>query len=381
MNYFHISNLTIWILTIVIHLNMVSVISELVPIQKSDPREWQDNGAEANFLVFNSIYAVSIDEELLTVSGYSTGKCDQFEPSRKLIAADLPYPNKCPGIIHFCWFKAESERRQAAAKKKADLDCKFGCTNDGYNALIQASIDYNYVGNNCSCLCERYYNYKNNPRGDLIDSICYDPVSVDDGYVATGVRFKKHSNIVYLELQQGILSAGQIDPNTLKWTTANNCNLTKKVISDFRSNNLYESHDVILEDMTLPENAVVTGVTLGKSLRGRIINDDGDFNDDMDEIVKSSQCDESTTDFLQTYSNLPSTSLIGRNTELSKSCEHRIVFISTGASSDYMQHVVPYVDLQEIVTDQKSPEPLRGIGWYYRGYPGYGGYLALKIFK
>ncbi|XP_057319079.1 uncharacterized protein LOC130663693 [Microplitis mediator] len=134
--------------------------------------------------------------------------------------------------------------------------------------------------------------------------------------------------------------------------------------------------------MTLPENAVVTGVTLGQSLRGRTIDDNGDFNDNMDEIVKSSQCHGSTTDLVHGHSNLqPSTSLIGKNNELSKSCEHKIVFGGTAESSDQIQHVVPFVDLQAIVTDQNSPQPIRGIGWYYRGHPGYGGYLAVKIFK
>lgn len=103
------------------------------------------------------------------------------------------------------------------------------------------------------------------------------------------MRFKRHSNIVYLELQQGILSAGRIDPNTLMWKSSDNCSSAEKVVYNRRkyptssptsasggtSNydsfdmfmrtiflplfKLYRDPAVILEDMTLPESAVVTG--------------------------------------------------------------------------------------------------------------------------
>lgn len=76
---------------------------------------------------------------------------------------------------------------------------------------------------------------------------------------------------------------------------------------------------------------------------------------------------------------MSSTSLIGKNVELSKSCKHHITFGGTSEKYDNIQHIVPYVDMQEIVTD--PPEPINGIGWYYRGLPGYGGFLALRIFK
>ncbi|XP_057333437.1 uncharacterized protein LOC130672740 isoform X2 [Microplitis mediator] len=387
MNYFHLSNFTIWILIIVIHLNMVSVKLELVPIQKGDPSEWREYGAEANFLVFNSIYTISINEELLNGNRFCSGQCDNINPwNHQWAAYYFSYPNTCRGYIHYCWFKAKTEKRQKLEAELADLRSVMRTPGYQYsqNYIIKKQQEIqnrlSYAGNDCYCLCERHDNHPNNPRGDLIDSICYDPVSVDDGYVATGVRFKRHGNIVYLELQQGILSGGRIDPNSLKWKSSDQCSSSKKVVYNWSSS--YTGLEIILEDMTLPENAVVTGVALGQSLRGRMINDDGNFDDHMDEIVKSSQCDGSPTDLVHGHSDLlPSTSLIGKNYELSTSCQHKIIFGGTAASSDHVQHIVPFVDLQAVVTDQNSPQPIRGIGWYYRSHPGYGGYLALKVFK
>ncbi|XP_057333440.1 uncharacterized protein LOC130672743 [Microplitis mediator] len=368
---------------------MLSVTSKLASIQKSDPIIWREYGKRANYAKFNNIYAISINEELLRGDRYSSGRCDNINPwNRQWAAYHLSYPNTCRGSIQSCWLKAKTKKRKAIEERLANTKTTMYAT---YNFHMyqylrdikhQEQIILDHTGNDCYCLCERHYNYKNNPRGDLLDSICYDPVSVDDGYVATGARFKRHDNVMYLELRQGILSEGRIDPDTLMWKISDRCNLTKKVVYNFRNDGTYDGLEIILEDMILPENAVVTGVTLGQSLHGRYINDSGYFDNDKSEVVKKSQCRGSTTDLVHGHSDLlPSTSLIGINNELSKSCEHKIVFGGTAAKSNNVQHVVPYVDLQEIVTDQNSPEPLRGIGWYYRSHPGYGGYLALKIFK
>ncbi|XP_057325354.1 uncharacterized protein LOC130667639 [Microplitis mediator] len=205
------------------------------------------------------------------------------------------------------------------------------------------------------------------------------------------------------------------------WKISENCNSAKKVVQEWRSNNTHVGLEIMLVDMTLPENTVVTGVTFGKSLRGRYLNDDYELDDNVDEIVKDIQCPNNSNvtspknwgtwakmygavsdillgpkrdrDMRAALSRVPDlvkncgssllpTSLIGTNTELSKSCENKIRFCASDeGTTGFFQHTVPYIDLQEIVTDQNAPEPLRGIGWYYRGHPGYGGYLALKIFK
>ncbi|XP_057334808.1 uncharacterized protein LOC130673691 [Microplitis mediator] len=390
MNYLYISSITIWMFTIIIQLNVSSVTSKLVPKYKGDPIEWRENGAEANFAQFNSLYAISINEALVDYFGLPSGKCD-VSPDLldKDSARNLTYPNQCAGSLRSCWFEKESEQR-----KKAEADYKKSkisyCTNSPAGSCFRKKGEYtdyyrgilDSTGNICKCLCERDDNSNSkNERGELLDSICFDPVSVDDGYVATGARFKRHGNVMYLELQQGILSQGKIDPTTLKWTTSNNCNLKKKVIDNVRYDGTYDGLNIILDDLTLTENAVITGVTLGDSLRGRYVDDDGNINENESEITQKSQCHGSATDLVHRGLDLlPSTALIGKNYDRGEPCSCKIIFSGTKESSDNIQHVVPFVDIQEVVTDQNSPQPIYGIGWYYRGYPGYGGYLALKIF-
>ncbi|XP_057334776.1 uncharacterized protein LOC130673671 [Microplitis mediator] len=396
MNYFYTSSITIWMLVAIINLNVSSVISKLVPIQKSDPREWRENGAEANFAQFNHMYEISINEELLNSAKYSTGKCNAIDSIGQKSAQNLPYPNQCVGSFFSCRLERETEERK---KAEADYinsfttqcvvsDVSFCFRTSSKNTERYKNI-LQHTGNICKCLCERNdISNPGNERGKLLNSICFDPVSVDNGYVATGARFKRHGNIIYLELQQGILSQGRIDPVTLKWTTSNTCSLKQKVVKRFKlyyvETRLLSHLPIALEDLTLSENAVVTGVKLGDSLRGRYVDDDGNINKNEPEILKETRCRASSSIFdlfRPTIDLLPSTALIGNdNYERSTSCEYKILFDLTKESSDNKQHIVPFVDLQEVVTDQNSPQPIHGIGWYYRGFPGYGGYLALKIF-
>ncbi|KAG8034658.1 hypothetical protein G9C98_007734 [Cotesia typhae] len=75
---------------------------------------------------------------------------------------------------------------------------------------------------------------------------------------------------------------------------------------------------------------------------------------------------------------MPPTVFNGTITELSESCKHHVLFGDASWTEDYMTQIVPFVDLQEVVTN--PPRPINGIGWFYQGQPEYGGYLASKIF-
>lgn len=54
-----------------------------------------------------------------------------------------------------------------------------------------------------------------------------------------------------------------------------------------------------------------------------------------------------------------------------------IEFTNTGFVQDAAQRTVPFIDIQDVVSD--PPVPLSGIGIYYKGQDGYGGFLAPRI--
>ncbi|XP_044586640.1 uncharacterized protein LOC123266463 isoform X2 [Cotesia glomerata] len=218
-----------------------------------------------------------------------------------------------------------------------------------------------HIGNMCKCRCHRTYNPDSIGEGDkLLDSICFDPVSVDEGL-------------------QARLSNGHLIETTKKWTDLKRCSSanTKPVFNSKRNDYL----KIKLEDIILPENAVVTGVTLGESVQGRYLNDNSNFDKKRGKITQRSQCSGSTT--YSVFGNdqvKPSTGVsIQDNNVFSKPCKSHISFKGSSKGNDKLPFIVPYVDLREIVTE--SLEAIRGIGWHHRGSPGYGGFLALKIFK
>ena len=53
-------------------------------------------------------------------------------------------------------------------------------------------------------------------------------------------------------------------------------------------------------------------------------------------------------------------------------------FTLTSEKKDGAQTTIPFIDTQDVVTN--SPIPLRGMGLIHRGQPGFGGFLALKLY-
>lgn len=66
-----------------------------------------------------------------------------------------------------------------------------------------------------------------------------------------------------------------------------------------------------------------------------------------------------------------------KNTILSAPGMHYVKFQPTDLEKDAGQTTVPYFDIQEVVT--KPPSPIGGVGTYYKGSPGFGGYIGLEL--
>lgn len=53
-------------------------------------------------------------------------------------------------------------------------------------------------------------------------------------------------------------------------------------------------------------------------------------------------------------------------------------FRQTDAEKDAGQTSIPYLDIQDVITT--PPSPMVGIGMYYKGMEGFGGFIGLKGF-
>ncbi|XP_074101558.1 uncharacterized protein LOC141529081 [Cotesia typhae] len=338
---------------IIMVVNIVSVTSKLKELQNEDPlSSWTGD----MFAEFNNEYMVLIDKE------YSLSDHIKKEDLENLTNV-LRKKNDCPGFIHSC------------SLKKSSND-KFQIFNDRYFCLCNHTYDSD-IDTNKSVLSHLHRNIFNYPPSKLLDSFCVDPIELESNYVVTGVRFRRYQNRIHLEVQKAKLINGRIILNTVKWHFQERCVNSTKIFTR-NSNFIYDGFKIVLNDFVLSEKAVVTGVKFGENVIGRYLNDNNNIHRTKLPIVKKIECKRTDNVFKNFDKIRPSTALVGNNTILSGSCQNHLFFNTTSFDLDYQQHIIPYIDLREVVTS--PPEPIRGIGWYYRGALEYGGFLGLRVF-
>ncbi|CAD6240076.1 GSCOCG00002491001-RA-CDS [Cotesia congregata] len=338
---------------IIMVVNIFSVTSKLKELKNEDP---QSSWTGDMFADFNNKYAVLIEKEF-SLSDYF--KKESLENLTNFLRKN----NYCPGNIHSCSLKTSSSGQ-------------FQIFNNRYFCLCNHTYDSD-IDTDESALSDLHRAVFNYPPSRLLDSFCVDTIELEDSYVVTGVRFKRYDNKIHLEVQKAKLSNGRIISDSIKWHNQGKCVNSTKIFTR-NSNFIYDGFKIVLNDFILPDNYVVTGVKFGEQVIGRYLSDNHNLHRTKPPIIQKIEC-KGTNNILQNLEKIrPSTSLVGNNTILSRSCQEHFVFTTTSFDFDYQQHIVPYVDLREVITS--PPEAIHGIGWYYRGAPGYGGFLGLKIF-
>ncbi|KAH0535664.1 hypothetical protein KQX54_018013 [Cotesia glomerata] len=384
MNFHNSFSTLVWMF-IIVKLNVSFVVSTIVPFQNGDARDWREAGDDANIARINNWHFIIIDEEQLRADHYCSGKCDTFESYGTFGAMTSEYPNDCRGMLVRCWLHEETQKRkdaQEAYEYSSLADSFIGKLIRLPSLPLRPEMyenQFDHTGNKCKCLCNRLNDSNSNDndeRGKLIDSICLDPVSVDKDHVVTGVRFKIHDNVIYLELQQGKLINYRIVSKP-EWKISYHCE-EKKYINYSPGVPSNELFSILAEDFVLSEDAVVTGVTLGNSIRGRYINDNGNFDAKRDEFEIVSKYENmcgkdrkicimnefmNLRNWSQSDENPRVSTATNENYERSESCKTRIIFRPAFATINEFQNFVPYLDLQEVVT--KPAEPIRGVGCFH----------------
>ncbi|KAH0564263.1 hypothetical protein KQX54_010897 [Cotesia glomerata] len=289
---------------------------------------------------FNSLFISSFDERNFRGSNQCRGDCDEIF-LEKYNLRNSKIHGKYSGKLHAC------EPIFTAIKVRCQL---------------------------CACLCERTFDPNLEVyQGDLLDSFCLDSVSVDPGYVATGVRFRRYENRIHIELQQGKLKNWKLIEETISWKSTDSCKKSQKIIDNVK-NWYYEGFKVALGNFILPTNAIITGITLNKFVRGKYLDFNGNIDEQSTDVYELVQYGNSTRAMEHYYAN----QLINDNAwNSSVPCNGYVAFKGTSFMEDYMQHIIPFVDLHEIVTN--PPRPIRGIGWYLQkgsDFPQ----LSLQIF-
>ncbi|XP_016984536.1 uncharacterized protein LOC108048421 isoform X2 [Drosophila rhopaloa] len=239
----------------------------------------------------------------------------------------------------------------------------------------------------CFCLCDEQ-GLKSDRFFNLRDTIA----DVKRNRIVTGLRFVKKNRIFHLQIQEGeLLPRGAVNQSTLEWKPVENYNFFDRDVKKGADYHMlsYESRSIDLDDVNTDDNSfVITGVrfrVVGAHLNleayysefdfktGQLIqpesnsywksNDNTDVSGARREKLRLENADVSTRTI--TYS-IP----------LSRHNQY-IDFTNTGLDKDAAQSTVPFIDIQDVVSN--PPVPLSGIGIYYKGRNGYGGFLGPKL--
>lgn len=242
--------------------------------------------------------------------------------------------------------------------------------------------------NYCFCLCDepgplsdRYFNL----RDTLSD--------YQNNMIVTGARFVKDQRVFHLQLQQGaLLPGGLINQSSIEWIPLETYDVNHVDIRngyDYHELS-YDSRSLDLDQITaVNDSLVVTGArfrVIDKHLNlevrfslfnfstGRLVNPN--VNSFWLGNNKTPGHENNPREKLVLYDPQVSTKSPLQSRPLSNDNQY-MEFINSSLDKDAAQNTVPFIDIQEVVTDPAVP--LSGLGIYHRGRKGFGGYFAPKI--
>ncbi|XP_044010363.1 uncharacterized protein LOC122854015 [Aphidius gifuensis] len=342
------------------------------------------------------------------VSLNSQHTCDKTCESYKRTSL-YPYetvPSKgihnCQGSLHDCFEElgttmcppnndANNDRRYGGFKgvtillKKDEPDkgdvtkcSKHGNTLHEIFGNVQSG--YLNVCSVCMCLCDDY----NNIETARTFSLRKVETNIVENLVITGIKLVKKKRVFYIQTLQGKLEAdGKILNTSLQWVSVadvdyKNPNVSK---SDYHTLN-YDERSVNLDTLASPDGYAMTGIRFLKikghlSLGIKVTP----FNftsgllqgDENSEWITNSVNDRS--EIVISNAGIPTLSRDENIIHMEKN-----TFVKFGWSDylkDIQQTPIPFLDIQPVVAD--PPAPLSGAGIYYKGQPGFGGFVGLKL--
>ncbi|KAH8310631.1 hypothetical protein KR044_002304 [Drosophila immigrans] len=333
----------------------------------------------------------------LNSDGSCSETCPDYQNTTSMGCFDQMFCSqqpKCSGRIHNCEF-VESDlsvcqspvnsNRRYEYIEYADRE-RFGnrekCWRDVNNveSWRRVFMKCSY----CFCLCD-----EQGPKSDRYFNLRETLSDVKANKVVTGVRFVKKNRIFHLQIQQGELQHhGVIDNSTVEWKPVEDYKITDSNIMDGVDYHTlsYQSRAIDLDNVMKTDDItlVVTGV------RFQVL--DGHLNLKVHlskfDFAKGELIEPEVNSIWQSNDNIynrqklrldnldVSTRYLDGSQRMSGDCQY-VEFVNTGMAKDAAQTTVPFIDVQDAASIQ--PVPLAGIGIYYKGSHGYGGFVAPKI--
>lgn len=197
--------------------------------------------------------------------------------------------------------------------------------------------------------------------------------------VVTGVALEKRNQTFYWKIAQAtLLRNGEVQSEIDNWVPVKEFNLTD-VHNDYDYHTLsWQNRSIALDTLTVPNGSVITGIRFKTSigyLHFEIQSTKFDFV--TGKLYDTFEWISSKSSMYRDNINLDNAQLPEKNPTFSQPVWKQnllVEFQSTDATKDTLQSTVPYIDTQ--LVEPSHPAPLIGVGLYYKGSDGFGGYIA-----
>eukprot|EP00096_Caligus_rogercresseyi_P004378 TRINITY_DN1860_c0_g1_i1.p1 TRINITY_DN1860_c0_g1~~TRINITY_DN1860_c0_g1_i1.p1 ORF type:complete len:587 (-),score=112.25 TRINITY_DN1860_c0_g1_i1:142-1902(-) len=236
----------------------------------------------------------------------------------------------------------------------------------------------------CLCKCDAP-----SPSSDRYWSLKPSESDLSSNKVVTGLRFVKKGRVLGLEVQQArALPEAFIDGQTKEWVESKDAidvNNSELKNVDFMEMS-YEQRAMDLDVIDAPEGHVVTGArfrNIGGHLNLEMKVTPIDYSTGKLIVEASSWIGNDITpatsparEFMDIpYPDVP-TNYNGTSLLIAERDQY-IMFDTTSGDKDVMQTTIPFIDSQPVETDTW----LSGLGIYYKGTIGYGGYIGASVYN
>jgi len=241
----------------------------------------------------------------------------------------------------------------------------------------------------CMCLCDAP-----GPKSDRYWSFMPQESNLDQNKIVVGIRFVKRHRVIHLEIQQATaLAEGNIDVDSKEWIEAQNLNVNNRTQQDlgmFKELS-YEERALDLDRLEAPKGYVVTGVrfrNLGGHMNLEIRITPIRFTSGKlvkERTIWMGNDNTPATPNIRTKLEIPSPDVPTKQMKMSSILSNHnqyLLFDATSVYKDVSQTTIPYIDSQPVTSiDQGyyAPGWLAGVGIYYKGAIGYGGYVGAMV--
>lgn len=236
----------------------------------------------------------------------------------------------------------------------------------------------------CMCLCD-----EEGSHSDRFFSLRPVLSDIDNNKVITGVRLVKQNKVFHFQIEQGEVTSRGINKTELDWKPIDRFSVYGK---DMHEGQDYFKLDwfqraIDLDDLIAPPGHVLTGVrfrNLGghlnlmmratpiDSMTGKLRPGGSIWVDNVNTPSTKNPRTELKLDQPDVSTRSIASSMPDSKPDMF------VKFTNSDMVTDAAQNTVPFVDTQYVAPD--PPVLLSGIGIFHKGQPGYGGFIAPKVF-